>query len=127
MTQPPPKAEKLREFIHDFFDGKQKRLADEYGLSTSQVSTWVNEKSELPVHMDKIIDLRRQVRTLSDELEAMRVGRVLAMKSGYAIVQFPNEAASGTILCRDIPDLETAHRILKALQAAEAPHTSKEA
>jgi hypothetical protein len=49
------------------------------------------------------------------------------MKSGYAIDQFPNEAASVTILCRDIQDLETAHRILESLQAAEAPHTSKEA
>ncbi len=129
MTQPPTRSEKLRQFIDDFFEGTQKRLADEYELSPSLVSTWLNaknEKSEVPAYMDKIIDLRREVRTLSAEIEAMRVGRVLAMKSGYAVVHFPNEAAPGAILCRGIPDLETANRILTSLWAAEAPHTSKE-
>lgn len=129
MKQSLISSEKLRQFIDDFFDGKQKCLADEYGLSQSQVSTWLNPKNEVPkvpVYIEKIIDLRREVRTLSAELEAMRVGRVLAMKSGYAVVYFPNEEAPGTILCRGIPDLETANRVVTALRTTEAPLTSKE-
>jgi DNA-binding transcriptional regulator YdaS (Cro superfamily) len=126
MTPAPTRQEKLRQFIDDFFDGKQKRLADEYGLSPSQVSTWLNAKSDIADYMEKIIDLSRRAQTLSAELEAMRVGRVLKMKAGYAVVHFPDAAAPGTILCRGIPDIEAANRVLAALRAAEAPHSSKE-
>lgn len=133
MTQHQGSSEKLRQFIDDFFEGKQNRFADEYGFSPSQVSTWLNpkvmkpdEKPKVPTHVEKIIDLHRETTKLSVELEAMRVGRVLAMKTGFAIVHFPDEAEPGSILCRGIPDLETANRVLTALRAAEAPHTPKE-
>lgn len=129
MTPPSDRSENLREFIDEFFKRKQKLLADEYGLSPSQVSTWLHpksEKSEVPVYMEKIIDLKREVKTLRSEIEAVRVGRVLGMKSGYSVVHFPDDTAPGAILCRGIPDLETATRIMNALQADEAAHTSKE-
>ena len=129
MTPPSDRSKELSEFINEFFKGKQKGLADEYGLSPSQVSTWVNstnEKPEVPVYMEKIIDLKREVKTLRSEIEAVRVGRVLGMKSGYSVVHFPDDTAPGAILCRGIPDLETATRIMNALQADEAAHTSKE-
>ena len=129
MTQSPTSSEKLRQFIDDFYDGKQKHLAVAYDLSPSLVSTWINpknEKSEVPVYMERIIDLNRQVQTLTSEIEAVRVGRVLGMESGYSVVHFPDDTAPGAILCRGIPDLETANRIMNALRADEAAHTSKE-
>lgn len=135
MTEPPTTAEKLRQLIDDFFEGTQKRFADEYGVSQSQVSAWLkaktgklegSEKPEVPIYIDKIVDHLREVRTLTGELKAMRTGRVLAMESGYAIVHFPSDVEPGTILCRGISDLDTANRVLKALLTAEAPHTSKE-
>lgn len=126
MAQPPTPSEKLRQLIDEFFDGKQKGFADEYQVSPSQVSTWLKEKPGVPVYIDKIVDHLREVRTLRAELEAMRTGRVLAMKSGYAIVHFPSDVEPGTILCRGISDLDTANRVLKAMRNAEAPHTSKE-
>ena len=129
MTQPSHRSEKLRQFIHEFFDGRQKRLSEEYGVSQSLISTWLsskNEKSDVPVYMDKIIDLHREISAYSTELEAMRVGRVLEMKTGFAIVQFANETAPGTILCCGIPDLETANRVLAALRANETAYNSEE-
>lgn len=128
MTHPPAKAEKLRQFIDDFFDGKQKHLAAEYELSPSQVSTWVNpknEKSEVPVYMDKIIDLTHQIQALSSEIEAMRLGRVVKMKAGYAVAHFPDATSPGIVLCRGILDLETAKRLADALRQGpkEAQHS----
>lgn len=119
MTQQTTRPEKLRQFIDDFFDGKQKRLAEAYELSPSLVSTWINpknEKSEVPGYMDQIIDLKRQVQRLSAEIKSMRMGRVMEMKSGYAVVHFPDAAAPGAILCRGISDIETAKNLADALQ-----------
>lgn len=122
MTDLPARPEKLRQFVDDFFDGKQKHLADEYGLSQSQVSAWLspkNEKSEVPVYMEQIIDLTRKAQQLSVELQAMRVGSVVKMKCGYAIVHFPDGESPGAVLCRGIPDLETAKNLEEALHQGQ--------
>lgn len=122
MTDLPARPEKLRQFVDDFFDGKQKQLADEYDLSQSQVSAWLslkNEKSEVPVYMEQIIDLTRKAQQLSMELQAIRVGSVVKMKCGYAIVHFPDAESPGDVLCRGIPDLKTAKNLEKALHQGQ--------
>lgn len=135
MTQPPTSSEKLRQLIHDFFEGKQKHFADEYGVSPSQVSTWLkaktgklegNEKPEVPIYIEKIVDQLREVHDLRAKLEAMRTGRVLEMKSGYAIVHFPSDVEPGAILCRGISDLDAANRVLTALRNAERSPITEE-
>ena len=135
MTEPPTTAAKLRQLIDDFFEGKQKRFADEYGVSPSQVSTWLkakterpegSEKPEVPIYIDKIVDHLRELHALRDELQAMRTGRVLALKSGYAIVHFPSDVEPGAILCRGISDLDTANHVLDALRLAERSHGAEE-
>jgi predicted transcriptional regulator len=125
-----PKAEKLRAFIAEFYDGKQKRLADAYDVSASLVSGWLNsdnEKAEVPVYMQKIIDLTRQVQDLSAELRQTQVGRAVQMKSGFAVVRFADRASPGTIVCEGIPDPETAnHLIAGLLKLAETDSAPKE-
>lgn len=120
MQTPTLKPEKLRAFIDEFHDGKQKRLAEAYALSQSQVSGWLNtekDRSDAPVYMDKIIDLTRQVAQLSSELADLKTGRVLQMKSCYAVVQFADRASPGVILCRGIPDLDAANTVVAGLLA----------
>jgi hypothetical protein len=114
MTELPTRPEKLRKFVDDFFDGKQKHLAGAYELSPSQVSAWLspkNEKSEVPVYMERIIDLTRKVEQLSSEIQTMRAASVVKMKASYAIVQFPDMVSPGAVLCRGIADLETAKNL----------------
>lgn len=118
MSLPASKADKLRQFINDCYDGKQKDLAEAFKLSPSLVSTWLsekNEKSEVPFYMDQIMDLTREVQQLSSEIQRMRVGSIIKMKASYAIVHFPDTATHGAILCRGIPDLETADGLKSAL------------
>jgi hypothetical protein len=118
MTPAMTRPEKLRAFIDEFFDGKQKRLAEEYEFSQSQVSSWLNpnnDKSEVPVYMDRIIDLKIQVQKLQSQVDEMEAGRVVQMKSSYAVVQFSDSASPGVVLCRGIKDLEAASRMVKAL------------
>lgn len=133
MSSSPPKAEKLRQFIDDCYKGKQKDLAEAFKLSPSLVSAWLsekNEKSEVPFYMDQIMDLTREVQQLSSEIQRMRVGSIVKMKANYAIVHFPDTATHGAVLCRGIPDLETAnglkfalHRDLKDTSKANSKET----
>ena len=124
------KTEDLREFLDDFHDGKQKNLADTYGLSPSVVSGWLNPEGErgvIPRYMQGIMRLERQVAEISKELTQLRAGRVVQMKSGHAIVQFSDSTAPGTIVCKGIPDLETANSIAAGLLKVTDPaHSKKE-
>lgn len=107
--------EKLSKFIEDYHEGKQKRLAEAYGLSPSQISGWVKPGGDVPVYMDKIIDLTRERSQFKSELLRLKKGGIVQMVDCYAIVRFPEDLPVGTILCSGIADLETAQAIAAGL------------
>lgn len=111
------KADRLRAFIDDFHDGKQKNLAEAYDVSPSVVSGWLKEEgaSNVPAYMEKIIELTRQVAELSKELKQTKIGRAVQMKSGFAVVRFPDSKSPGVIVCKGVPDLDTANGIINGL------------
>lgn len=118
------KLEELRSFLADFHDGKQKNLAEAYDLTPSVVSGWLkpeNEGAGIPASMLEIIRLTRQVADLSKELAQARVGRVVQMKSGYAIVRFADSSAPGVVLCKGVADLETANGIVAGMTKLTDP------
>lgn len=112
--------DRLRAFIEDFHDGRQKSLAEAYGLSPSVVSGWMKDGGEkaIPTHMDKIIDLVRREDQLVKEVAALNAERIVELESGYAIVQFSDADTPGTVLCRGIADLEAAKELVAGLQGA---------
>jgi transcriptional regulator with XRE-family HTH domain len=108
----------LQAFISEFFK-KQKEFADAYGLSESQVSGWLSEKvnvPSIPAYISKLIDITRENKALSDEVHRLKAERIIELDPGYALVRFPDAEAPGTILCRGIPDLDTAKNLATALR-----------
>jgi hypothetical protein len=107
----------LLAFIRDNFS-KQKEFANEYGLSESQVSGWLSEKSDappVPTYIPKLIDLTRKNKELSAEIQQLKAERIITLEPGYAVVRFSDAASPGTILCRGIPDIHTAKHLASAL------------
>ena len=130
MEDATAKVERLRSFIEKFHDGKQKNLAEAYELSPSVVSGWLNpenDRASVPAYMEKIIEITKQVEELSTELNQTKVGRVVQTKSGFAVVRFADSSSPGTIVCKGVPDLETANSLTEGLlkQSEAKPASEK--